>query len=245
MAVWSALAHNETCLIRMHYLVLVLLLFIDLYHLNYSFESSINIRSNDYIPLFYPSTKRLFISNPCQTRNPSILIRNHSLYQFDRDDRQWKQVFISEKLFPKQVSRIDRIDDDRGEIFQMAVVQSIVYLNDDWIFIINGQLCRTQDFIRSISDQTIIYRLIRYFNAKLERIDYAFATPCCSCSRMANLQLISETFNQMIILANQAGNITLINIQSLKIVYDFGNLFQHLPVDLFSIEFLPSHQIPV
>ena len=119
-----------------------------------------------------------------------------------------------------------------------------MYLNDDWIFIINGQLCRTQDFIRSITDQAIIYRLIRYSNEKLaifsERIDYAFTTPCCSCSRTDIPQLIDETFNQMIILANQAGNVTVINIKSLKIVYDFGNIFQNQPVDILSIKFPPS-----
>lgn len=90
----------------MNYLFLVLLL-IDLFHLNYS-------SMNDYTPLYHPSSKRLFITNPCQTNHPSILIRNHSLYQFDGNDQQWKQVFISEKLFPKQVSWINRIDSIEG-----------------------------------------------------------------------------------------------------------------------------------
>lgn len=113
-----------------------------------------------------------------------------------------------------------------------------MYLNDDLIFIINGQLCRTQDFITSETEQTIIYRLKCYFNEKLPilsmKIDSAFATPCCNCLQMDYSRVISGVFNDLIILTNRSGHVILFNIKSLTIMYDFGEIFQEYSVRIFS-----------
>jgi hypothetical protein len=77
------------------------------------------------------------ITNPCYT-DQSILIRNHSIYKFDRE---WKRLFNTE-----------------GN----SIVNSIAHFNKHLILIINGTLFQTQDVISSSNDQNIVYRLIRY-----------------------------------------------------------------------------------
>jgi hypothetical protein len=118
----------------------ILFVFINTILLN----SSIDNLFNDYQPLYYPILKTLIITNPCHT-DQSILIRNHSIYKFHH--QKWKQLYVSKKLF---------------HIEKISIVNSIAYLNNDLILIINGNLFQTQDIISSSIDQNIIYRLIRY-----------------------------------------------------------------------------------
>ncbi len=112
---------------------------------NTLFRSNI---SQEYIPLRYLISKTFVITNPCHTQN-SILIRNDTFYKYDHEQFQWKRLCVSRQILNKQ-----------------AIVNSIAYLNNDLILIINGILFRTQDIISSSTSTDIIYRLFRYSSKK-------------------------------------------------------------------------------
>ena len=124
-------ARDENHLITMNPYILILVFIINII--------SIDNLSDDYQPLYYPILKTLIITNPCY-KDQSILIRNHSIYKFDRE---WKRLYISKKLFNTEVN-------------------SIAHFNNHLIFIINGTLFQTQDVISSSTNPNIVYRLIRY-----------------------------------------------------------------------------------
>lgn len=85
---------DENHLINMNPFITILVFLINTFHLS--------LNSYDYKPLYCSTLKTLIITNPCHT-DQSILIRNHSLYKFDRKQSQWKQLYISNKLFPNEV----------------------------------------------------------------------------------------------------------------------------------------------
>ena len=65
--------------------------------------------ASDYLPVRYAiAAKSFVVTHPCQTDH-SILIRQSFVYQFQRDNLQWKQLCISGKLVQRQVGREARV----------------------------------------------------------------------------------------------------------------------------------------
>lgn len=57
----------------------------------------------------------------------------------------------------------------------------------------------------------------------LNKIDYVFTTPCCTCS--------NSVFNDCIILANKQGDVILFSFKSMTVIYNFQNIFQSQSVN--------------
>ncbi|CAF3007667.1 unnamed protein product, partial [Rotaria sp. Silwood2] len=207
---------------------------LDEFYSNISLGNSNKSISQEYIPLRYFILKTFVITNPCYT-DKSILIRNYSLYKYDREQQQWKRLCVARKIFDTQI----------------PIVNSIAYLNNDLILIINEILFRTQDLISSSKTNDIIYRLLRYSNVPIlfNKIDYVFTTPCCTCLKSINYHSLSHIFNDYIILANKFGNVILFYLKTMTVVYNFGNIFQSQTIcqlDQCTIVYLElSHSIPL
>ncbi len=60
-----------------------------------------NLVPQEYVPLRFSTLKTFIVTNPCSTKK-SILIRNYSLYEFDREEFQWKQLCLSRNILDKQ-----------------------------------------------------------------------------------------------------------------------------------------------
>jgi hypothetical protein len=60
-----------------------------------------NLVPQEYVPLRFSTLKTFIVTNPCSTKK-SILIRNYSLYEFDREEFQWKQLCVSRNILDKQ-----------------------------------------------------------------------------------------------------------------------------------------------
>ena len=103
--------HTNDTIIIMNLLVSILLTMMNAFNLvlssidlcdNTLLIHSISSISQEYIPLRYVALKTFVITNPCHTEK-SILIRNNSIYEFDRKRNQWNRLCVSRTIFDKQV----------------------------------------------------------------------------------------------------------------------------------------------
>ena len=90
---------------QMHRFIILLVLVGHACDLIFALNDLCSDNASDHLPLRYAiATASFVVTNPCQT-DDSILIRESFLYQFHRDDLQWKQLCIAGKLVQRQVGR--------------------------------------------------------------------------------------------------------------------------------------------